>query len=186
MKTRNGSALIGILAALGCIVGLVAIIGIWGISVSNNEVRLRNAITAKQKDNQSELDNMQKKIGQAAQIPPAQMAALKDVIVGYAQARSGGGDKGGSFINAIHEAIPNVDQKTYLNLQNIITGSRDAFTMRQKETLDLKREHDNVRTTFPGSLICSGRPGIQVQIVTSTRAEAAFATGKDDDTKVFQ
>lgn len=176
--------LIAILAILGCGFFIIGGIALWGVSISNSEVHLRNLITAKQRDNQSELDNMQKKITQSSQIAPAQMQALKDVIVGYASARTGEGAKGG-FINAVHEAIPNVDQKTYLNLQNIITGSRDAFTQRQREILDLKRAHDDVRTTFPGNLICGARPEIQVQIVTSTRATESFVSGKDDDTTVF-
>ena len=49
----------------------------------------------------------------------------------------------------------------------------------------MKREHDNQSTTFPGSFIVGGRPEIEVTIVTSTRAEENFRTGKDDDTTVF-
>ena len=171
---------------------LVLILGVlgggvlYGISINNDEVGLRNLIAAKQRDNVSELDNMQKKIEQAAQVAPAQMAALKEVIVGYAAARNGGGDHGGAFINAVHEAIPNVDQRTFANLQNIITGSRDAWTQRQKEILDLKRAHDDLRTMFPSSLICGSRPEIQVQIVTSSRVQADFVKGVDDSTKLFQ
>ncbi len=177
--------IIAVLATFGVITAIVIGTIIYGISINNEEVGLRNLITAKQRDNVSELDNMQKKIGQSAQVPPAQMQALKDVVVGYAQARSGEGGAG-SFINAVHEAIPNVDQKTYTNLQNIITGSRDAFTHRQKEILDLKRAHDDIRTKFPASLICGSRPEIQVQIVTSTRAMGDFKAGADDNTKLFQ
>lgn len=172
-----------ILAALGFIVitgmGLLA----WGVSTSNAEIRLRNLITAKQRDNQSELDNMQKKILQSAEVSSAQMEAIKGIVVGYADAR--GSNASGTFINAVAEAVPNVPVETFRNLQNIITSSRDAFTQRQKEILDLKREHDDLRTTFPASLICGARPEITVQIVTSSRAEEDFRTGKDDNIKLF-
>jgi len=36
------------------------------------------------------------------------------------------------------------------------------------------------------SWFVGGRGKIDVQIVTSTRAEAAFETGKDDDTDLFK
>lgn len=165
--------------AIALVIGLAVI---WGFSVSNSEIRLRNALTAKQRDNQSELDNLQKKITQAAQITTAQTKALLEIIVGNAQART---QKGGTLATLVHEAVPNVDVKVFQNLQNIVTAGRDSWTMRQKEILDLKREHDNVRTVAPGSWVVGGRPEIQVVIVTSDRAEEAFKTGKDNDTDVF-
>jgi hypothetical protein len=74
-----------------------------------------------------------------------------------------------------------VDTSTFNNLMNIITGSRDAFTMRQKELLDLKREHDNLLTTFPANVFLQGRPHIDVMVVTSARATEAFTTGQDNN-----
>lgn len=159
--------------------GLLAIIicaSVW-ISTSNSEIGLRNAITAKQRDNQSELDNMQKKIVQSGMVTREQSEQVVKLVRTTPQ---------GAVLTAVHEAIPNLDQSTYRQLMNVVTSSRDAFTMRQKEILDLKREHDNIRTTFPGSFIVGGRPEIQVQIVTSDRAEAAFVSGKDNDVNLFQ
>ena len=72
---------------------------------------------------------------------------------------------------------------------NVITSSRDAFTMRQKEILDLKREHDNLLDTQPSGLLLAsilGRQKIDVTIVISTRTDNAFKSGKDDDVDVFQ
>lgn len=161
---------------------IVIICGVW-ISTSNTEISLRNAITAKQRDNQSELDNLQKKIAQTGQVTQAQMSAIKDIVVGNSQVRSANGS--GSMATLVREAVPTIDVGVYKQLINVISSSRDAFTMRQKEILDLKREHDNIRTTFPGSFIVGSRPEIQVQIVTSDRAEQSFSTGKDSDIKVF-
>jgi hypothetical protein len=68
---------------------------------------------------------------------------------------------------------------------NIIVSQRDGFKFRQKELLDLKREHDNLIDLFPSSLFVGSRGKIDVIIVTSTRTEEAFKSGKDDDTKLF-
>jgi hypothetical protein len=175
------------LAGLGIfILGLVMTIGSV-ISTANQEVDLRTAIVAKQKDNTSQFDAMWKTISQTAQVTDAQKKALIEIFTGYAQARSGN-DKGGSLANWIHEAVPNVDTSTFNNLQNIITAERDGFAMRQKELLDLSREHNRLLQRFPSNIVLSmlGRKEIDIQIVTSTRTDNAFQSGKDDDVNVFQ
>lgn len=171
------------LAAAGVVVVFAIVIGVMWVNAHNREVGLRNQITAKQKDNTSEFDNMWKKISQSAQVTEGQKNALKEIFVSYAQAR--GGVQGGGVMKWLQESVPNVDTSTFKNLQNIITASRDAFTMRQKELLDLKREHDNVLSQVPTCWFVGGRPAIDVTIVTSTRTEKAFESGRDDETKVF-
>jgi hypothetical protein len=130
---------------------------------------------------------MWKKISQVAQVTDAQKNALMEIFQGYAQARSGK-SQGGALATWIHESCPTVDTSTFNNLQNIIAGSRDRWTERQKELIDLKREHDNIRTVFPSSVVCGifGKTEIKITIVTSSRTDEAFTTGRDDDTNVFQ
>jgi hypothetical protein len=174
------------LGALGIAAVFALIVVVYVISTLNNENRIRQAVIAKQRDNTSEMDNMWKKISQVAQVTEGQKNALVEIFNGYAQARSGKGG-GGSLATWIHESVPNVDTKTFENLQNIITGSRDRWTMQQKELIDLKREDDTILTTIPSGWICSmfGRTSIDITIVTSSRTEEAFKSGRDDDTQVF-
>ena len=180
----------GSIVALG-IVGVLVVSMIMMVSyvigILNSETSIRVAIEAKITDTKSQFDNMWKKISQTAQVTDAQKEAITEIMVGYANARSQGRDGSGSFINALHEAIPNVDVSTFKNLQNIITGSRDAFTMRQTELLDLNREHEKLIRTIPASIVCSmfGRRSIDIVIVTSSKTEESFKTGKDDDVSVF-
>lgn len=175
-KTLMAAIVAGVAALLGCIMLVVMY-----FSISNSEIRLRAAIVAKQRDNESELDNLKKKISQSVQVTDMQKQMLIDVVVGNAQARKGGS---GTLATLVREAVPVVDVKVFTNLMNLIAGSRDSFTMRQKEILDMKREHDSMRLTFPGSVVLSGRPEIQVTIVTSAAAKEAFRTGEDNDTKL--
>lgn len=164
---------------------IVLIVGGMWISYSNTEIRLRKTIEAKQIDNKNEYDAMWKKIAQTAEVTDEHKKALREIFEGYATARGGIGEDG-TLMKWLHEAVPNVDLKTYENLQNIIVASRDSFVMRQKELLDLKREHDIALNTFPSSMFVGSRPPIDVVIITSTKTEKAFNTGKDDETKVFQ
>jgi len=115
------------------------------------------------------------------------MEVLKDIFVSYADARTAdGNDK--QLMTWVKESVPNVDTSTLNNLQNIIVGSRDAWTMRQKELVDLSREHTKLLRVFPSSLVLGllGRKPVDITIVTSARTEKAFATGKDEDTQVFK
>lgn len=179
----------GMLVGGGVVIGLLILLGMIAmtfIGVSNKETSLRVTMEQKQVDNKNEYDNMWKKISQIAQVSSQQMEMLKDIFVSYADARTSEG--AGSVMNWIKEAIPNVDTTTFNNLQNIITSSRDAFTFRQKELLDLKREHDKMLRMFPSNIILGmlGRKPIDVTIVTSSRTEKSFETGKDDEVEVFK
>ncbi len=176
------------------ILSIVAVVVIGGlclagsiISTLNTEADLRTSLQAKQKDNKNEMDGMWKTISQVAQVTDAQKNALIEIFNGYAGARTGA-NKGGSLANWIHESVPNVDTSTFNNLQNIITAKRDGFVMRQKELLDISREHNRLLARFPSGIICSifGRNALEIVIVTSTRTEESFKTGQDNDVDVFK
>jgi len=180
-----------VLAVLGFLgIGVVAlvIVGIMAASFHNKEVRLRNLIVNKQTDNKNQMDKMWKNIAQVAEVSDEQKKALVEIFTSHAAARTSEGQ--GRMMAWIKESVPDASatSKTYLNLQNIIVSERDGFTMRQKEILDFKREHDNIIDVFPGNIFAMilGRQKINVVIVTSTRTEDAFKSGKDDDTQLFK
>ena len=174
------------------VVGFVCGVGILvsAVSICDTEARLRTAMESKQKDNTSEFDNMYKKISQVAQVSEKQMESLKEIFVAHAQSRAGEGGQGGAMMNWIKESIPNIDVDTFKNLQNIITAYRDRWTMQQKILVDLERERTQMfRTVYSGFVLSvAGRrvEDVKIQLVTSSRTEKAFDTGKDDDTNVFQ
>ncbi len=180
--THRGTAANAIVIALIAIAALFLIGVVYGFTASNAEIRLRNTIEAKQVDNQSELDNLQKKISQVAQINKAQWKAIQDIVVGNSDARTKGS---GSLATLVHEAVPSTAQIDSRQFVNLVASSRDSFTQRQKEILDLNREHNNCLDVAPSSWICGNRPRIKVIVVTSDRAEDNFRTGRDNDIDVF-
>lgn len=178
----------------GTMIGLasVAVVFLFGIVISimwvgasNSEIGLRNRIEAKQRDNGSEFDNMWKKISQSAQVTDAAKNALQEIFTEHAKARNTGG--GGGLAKWVQESVPNIqpDSIPFRNLMNIITSSRDRWTMRQKELLDLSRAHNDILAKFPSSLFVGSRGKIEVQIVTSGRTKEAFATGEDENLDLF-
>lgn len=183
---------IGIVAAVlgGLAVFAALILAAVVISTRNRAVSLKVQYDSKLTANNATFDNMWKKIKGAAEVTDAQKDALKDILVGYAQARSQpGGNRDGSLAKWIHEAVPNVDTSTFNNLQNIIVGSRDSWTFNQLELVDIANEYNRMLQVFPSNVILHAfgmTEPIKAKIITSTKTEQAFATGKDDDTAVFQ
>jgi G3E family GTPase len=179
----NNKLIIGLgLGVITLIIGAVLIGSV--ISTSNQEVELRTLIEAKQRDNKNQFDNTWKTISQAAQVTDAQKKALMEIIVGNSQSRN---QKGGSLATFVREAVPNVDTSVFNNLMNIVTSKRAEFTTRQKELLDLGREHTTLLRRFPSGFILGflGRKEISLTVVTSEKTEKAFDSGKDDDVKLF-
>lgn len=182
--------------ATGLLIGLAILIGIitagstvvgYGFNIYNTEATLETTYNAKVADNTSEFDNMWKKIQQVAQVPIAQKDALKDIFTSYAEARTGKGD-GGSLMKWIQESVPTISTKTFENVQNIIVSSRDSWTMRQKELVDLSREYNNNLAVKPRGWFL-GWMGFKVivpKVITSSKTGEAFVSGKDDDVNLFK
>lgn len=178
--------IIAIIGIVGVGVVLAIFLALGGIGFHNKEVRLRNLIVNKQTDNKNEMDAMWKNISQTAQVAEKDRQSLMEIFNGYAQERAGTDPKT-PLMNWIKEAVPNVPPGTFDKLMNIIVAQRDGFKFRQKELIDFKREHDNLIDTFPNVIYASilGRHKIDITVVTSTRTENVFKTGKDDEVQLF-
>jgi hypothetical protein len=171
---------IGIVALVGIVlIGIITLT--WGISSYNGAASLKNTYEMKVKDNSSEFDNMWKKISQVCQIADSKKEAFRDIFNSYATARTPNG--AGQVMFWVKENAPALDLKVYDNAQNIIVASRDGWTMRQKEMVDIAREYNQRLVTFPQNLFLSmfGFQKIDPKVITSSRTEKAFESGKDDD-----
>lgn len=178
-----------IFAIVGLFVGLL-FMGACSTVVSfhNNEVSLRNTFTNKIEANKTDFDNMWKTISQVAQVPAAHKDAFKEVMTSYADARAAGKGEG-SFISIMNEAVPDFTGSAELfgKIQTVVEAKREGWTTRQKELVDLKLQHDNLITRFPGVIFASvmGRDGLELVIVTSGRTTEAFDSGVDENVDLF-
>ena len=152
-----------------------------GISLYNQEISLKNQIEAKQQENTANFDNMWKKIKQTAQVSDKYKDGLKEVLSSYTSGRKKESDQ--LLMDWTKEAVPTFDSSIYKQLMNIITASRDDFNLNQKELIDLSRQHDVLIETFPNNIYyrIMGVDKIDIKVVTSTKTEKTFETGKDDD-----
>lgn len=175
-------ALIGLIIGFG----LLVFVGVAGFMMyahyNNTEVRLRNEAKAQQKSNETSFDTCWKIISQQAQVAESHKDAFRQIYVDVMEKRYSGKDPLLSFIT---ETNPGFDMKLYEKVSNSIEGQRTIFKRDQQRLIDIKRQHDDIRMTVPGSFFVGGRPEIEIKIVTSSKADAAFESGKDDDTNVF-
>jgi hypothetical protein len=96
---------------------------------------------------------------------------------------------GGEMMKWIAESNPTFDTKLYDKLMNSIETYRTKFTMVQSKLISIHNEMKNMLTLFPSRLFLvtiGGHVLPELNIVTSTRTDDAFFTGKDDDTKLFK
>lgn len=173
------------------VVGLLVVVLSIGvgvsISVSNQEVSLRNQVKAQQENLKVVFDATWKVIQQQAEVADQYKDAFAKIYPALMEGRYGDSKKERkTLLSFITESNPNFDVKLYEKVSTSIEAQRINFANEQKKLLDLKREHDTLRQTFPGSLILSGRPEIELHLVTSTKTDEAFSAGKDDDVKLFK
>lgn len=160
---------------------LGTILLVWGISGYNSQASLKNTYEMKIKDNSSEFDNMWKKISQVCQLADSKKEAFREIFVANSDARTP--DGAGKMIYWVKEAAPNLDLKVYDNAQNIIVGSRDSWTFRQKELVGIAEQYNKNLVTFPRNIFLGmfGFQKIDPKVITSGRTEKAFQEGRDDD-----
>lgn len=173
---------IGSFLALGLAAVLaVVVLGIYTMGLYNNAATLKNTYEMKVKDNSSEFDNMWKKISQVTQIADSKKDAFREIFNGYATARTP--DGAGKVMFWVKENAPTADLAVYDKAQNIIVGSRDSWTFRQKELVAIAEQYNKLLVRFPSNFILGmfGFQKIDPKVITSTRTEKAFESGKDDD-----
>lgn len=167
------------LIGLGAIVLLVGIVALMYVSASNSEVRLRNAVTAQQKANETSFDTCWKIIQQQAQVTDKYKDGFKEIYTGLMEGRHY--EKGGSLFKFVTEANPNFDVQLFVKLSTSIEAQRTVFKRDQQKLIDMKREHDNLLTTIPSTWFVGSRPPVDIKIVTSSKTDDAFRSGKEDD-----
>jgi len=173
----------GVLVLIG-LVGLALLCIVSYFSYSNTEIRLRNKAAAQQKKCEIVYDETWKVISQKAQVADNYKQAFQEIFPALMEGRYGN-EKGGALMKFVNEANPNFDISLYKDLSNAIEAKRAVFTREQGELIAVKQLHDDIRTTAPSSWIVGGRPELDIKLVTSSRTDTAFATGKDDDVNVF-
>jgi len=172
------------------ILGFVAVVVLltivyiqMNINYNNNEIKLRTSIEKKQKLNEAAFDNMWKIIKQKAQVADKYQNGFKDVYKTIMDTRYQNNNS--SLFSFLKESNPNLDTSLYKDISNSIEAERNKFYDRQEQLSSLSEQHTNLIKTFPGSWFLNNKETIPITIVSSSKTEDVFKTGKDEDINVF-
>lgn len=191
MKKQYGK-ISGAMIALISVVSIVVVLGITifasYVGAHDYGARAENTIVSEYENMENILGQYSLKIGEAAQVPKLQAAALKDVFTGAIQARYGKSGSQASF-QWIKEQNPNLDQSTYKKIQQMIEAGRNKFENAQTKFIDTKRVYKTSLDYFWKGMWMkfAGFPKIDLnkyKIVSSSHAKETFKTGIDTGLKL--
>ena len=168
---------------LGSAVGVILlIVFLMNINTDNTEIDVRERYGAQKEVCAANFDKMWKIIKSVAQVSEQYketfLTAYKPMMEGrYDQA---------TMMKWVQEDNPDFDVSLYADLNIAIEANRNAFFREQQKLIDINRVHKNLLQKFPSSIFIDG--GIEFldhKIITSTKTEKVFATGKEDDIDLF-
>jgi hypothetical protein len=180
MKWIAPLAIVGVL-----VLGVVGLLGMY-ITYSNQEVELSTQFGAQTKANSVIYDKVWKTLQQKAGVADQSADKFKEIYASIMDSRYDGKDQ--VLMNWIQESNPNFDMSIYKDLSLSIEANRAEFANVQNKLIDIKREHQNLRLKIPSSIFLAikGTKELELNIVTSSRTENAFQTGKNDDIGLFE
>lgn len=172
---------------LGILIIIVALFSAFigvSIDVYNTHIDLKTQIEAQQKANEANFDTMWKKINQVTQVSDEYKEGLKEILASYTQERKKESNQ--LLMDWTKEAVPTFDSSIYKQINNVIVSARDEFYVNQQLLIDLNREHNLLIQTFPNNIICwiLHIEKININVVTSTKTDETFNTGKEDNINI--
>lgn len=168
---------------------MVVVIGVMSyVKYYNKGNEYDNVIKASYTNMENVLGQYSLKIGEMAQIPTMQKDDLRELF-SSANASRYGKDGSGAAMQWIKEQNPNLDQSTYLKIQQAIEAGRNKFENEQKIFIDKKRAYETeLGYLWSGFWYgVAGYPKINLaeyKIISSDHAKEAFETGIDNGVKL--
>lgn len=172
------------LVATIVLVFIISLVVGTGFSYHNEEVSLRARSIAQQRAVEIVFDETWKVIAQQAQVADKYKESFEEIYPALMEGRYGN-SRGGALMSWITESNPEFNTALFEQLSRSIESKRAHLTKEQKTLLDIKREHDVLRTKIPSSLFVGRRPTIEVNIISSSKAKEALDSGQEENIKVF-
>lgn len=150
----------------------------WG-HVNNTDAQLRATATNKETLNEASLDTMWKILKDKYGVTDKYKNDFKDIYPDLIQKQNMDKNLLAKFVS---QSLPKLSPALYKDLSNAVEAQRKSFYNNQKELLNIKNQHDILRTSVPAKWFLTNSSTLNVTIVTSDDASIKFKTGKDNDT----
>lgn len=180
-----------VLGVLVILLGVFVLFGVtscgYAVSVLNTDADLRAGAAAQQDTNKASFDTMWKILQGQAGVVDKYKKDFQEIWPDLISGRYNKG--GGQLMQWVQERNPDFDSSLYKNLMASIEAERKSFLNEQKYLRKIKQEHDQLRTRFPSGLVLrwfGNSEELKVTIVTSTKTEDSFESGKEDDVDLFK
>ncbi len=165
-------------------VGLLIAGGIMGvttyISYKNQFVEQRGTYNAQLASNKAYLDAQWKTFRDQTRISEEYAEQVKELYIGFIEGKYQNGVQQSGFMTTLQDVLPNFDQSMFKDLMITIESKRADFAARQTRLADIHRELVVLKEKPVSGFFLSGEVLPELILVTSTRTENSFATGKDD------
>jgi uncharacterized protein (UPF0333 family) len=180
-KGLSAGAVLGLVLAI--IVVIAAVLGVSYVSAYNAANQMEQAIKATSDNNQNVLSNYQQRVLEAAQVTDM----MRDDLIKVTRAAIEGryGDNGSrAAIQAIAERNPQISEKAYVKLQEIVEGGREEFKTNQTRLIDTKRAYETSLNSFYRGfwMHAAGYPRINLndyKVVVADEVVDKFKSGRE-------
>lgn len=175
------------LAALCAAVVLLLIIIGGVVSISNQEVGLRNQFNQKISERTAFYDQMWKTFSQKSQIAVKNDSSFRRVVDIQMTGQKSGENVMWQWIQQSNPTATFGEvSRLYQDLSRTIESKRSEFFEQEKMLQDVKLQHDNLIGKFPASMYLSilDRKELIYKPITSDRTDAVIKSGKDNDTEL--
>ena len=179
---KNFNPIAWVVTAVVVIVPILMFL-IMRVNYNNLYSRLEAEAAARQDVSKITFDTTWKIIQGQAQVATTERESFKTTFIEIMNSRTQNDQN--LIMKWSQEAQVPISADLYKALQNSIESQRGKFLNAQKELIDIRREAENARNTFPGSMFLGGRAPIKINIVTSEKTDKVFETGKEDNVDVF-
>jgi hypothetical protein len=187
MSKKTIIVLIVIGAFIVMTLGSVGIGFLMYVSIKNKHAEIHNQASAQQKANEVIYDEVWKVLQQKAGILDKFSSDFKSIYSSIFDERYQGENSGQSpAFKWIQEQNPNFTPEMYKDLSTAVEVYRGKFSRTQQKLIDIKREDDNMHTKIPSLWFVGSKKDLDINIVTSTKTEKVFQTGKEDDIDLFK
>lgn len=177
----------GIFIGIGVVILLVIMTAIWAVSLSNNEIKLRNRGIKQQEVCSAYFDKMWKVLQQKAGVTDQYRDGFKEIYTAMIEGRYSDEGKGQeTFMKWIQESNPTFDVSLYKDLMASIEGERNGFFIEQEKLIDIDRQHKDMRMIWPNSLIIGDKPDLEIIVIKSIKTEQVYTTGQENDIDLFK
>lgn len=171
---------------LGIVGILIAFVVTMYVTSYNKGVNYETVIKAQYTSMENTLAQYSLKIKEAAQIPSMQTEDLGKLFSGALESRYGSNGSQAAM-QWIKEQNPNLDQQTYIKLQQMMEAGRNKFSNAQDKFIDQLRSYEAQRKyLWSGTwLRITGYPTAEFiaadyKIISSSHAKKSFETGIDE------